>query len=60
MNVPRDESFTLFEVNRWRMMGFFASAMLEFYRYMIVSDVDEFVIADPKTGGNVYDYIQKH
>ena len=42
------------------MMGFFASAMLEFYRYMIVSDVDEFVIADPKTGGNVYDYIQKH
>ena len=60
MNVPRDETFTLFEVNRWRMMGFFASAMLEFYRYMIVSDVDEFVIADPKTGGNVYDYIQKH
>ena len=60
MNVPRDESFTLFEVSRWRMMGFFASAMLEFYQYMIVSDVDEFVIADPKTGGNVAEYIQKH
>ena len=60
MNVPRDESFTLFEVNRWRMMGFFASAMLEFYRYMIVSDVDEFIIADPKTGMTTAEYIAAH
>ncbi len=60
MNVPRDESFRLFEVNRWRMMGFFASAMLEFYRYMIVSDVDEFVVADPQTGMTAAEYIAHH
>jgi len=47
INLPRDATMFKFDRRRWRMLGHFASGMLEFYDWMIVADVDEIVIVDP-------------
>lgn len=57
MNVPRDPSMQKFDRRRWRMMGLFASGMLEFYRWMVVSDVDEILVLDPRAGDSIPGYL---
>ncbi len=48
MNVPRDGGMVKFDRRRWKMMGHLVSGLLEFYTWVIVADVDEIVIVDPK------------
>ena len=60
LNIPRDAAMFKFDQRRWRSMGFIASGLLEFYRWMIVSDVDEIVVTDPQAAENVGDWITQH
>lgn len=60
INVPRDPSLFKFDRRRWRMMGSVASGMLEFYNWMIVSDVDEFVVVDPLASSGIVNYLQEN
>ena len=53
IHIPRDVGMFKFDVRRWRSMGFIASGLLEFYKWMIISDVDEIVIADPASAASV-------
>lgn len=57
MNVPRDVSMWKFDRRRWRMMSQFASGMLEFYNWMLVSDVDEIVVIDPQISRSLPTYL---
>lgn len=57
LHIPRDPSMFKFDLRRWRSMGFIASGLLEFYKWMIVSDVDEIVIADPRAAASVSDWL---
>ncbi|GAB1363205.1 hypothetical protein MASR1M32_24410 [Rhodobacter sp.] len=59
LHIPRDPSMFKFDVRRWRSMGFIASGLLEFYRWMVVSDVDEIVVADPRVAASVPDWISQ-
>jgi hypothetical protein len=57
MNLPRDATMFKFDRRRWRMLGNFATGLLDFYNWMIVSDVDEIVVVDPKAAPSLVDYI---
>ncbi|NPD13977.1 hypothetical protein HOY34_02045 [Xinfangfangia sp. D13-10-4-6] len=60
INLPRDSGMYKFDARRWRSMGYLASGLLEFYKWMIVSDVDEIVIADPLSATSVGDWIERN
>ncbi|WIY26755.1 glycosyltransferase family 2 protein [Parasedimentitalea psychrophila] len=57
MNLPRDSAMYKFDRRRWRMLGHFATGLLDFYNWMIVSDVDEIVVVDPMAAANLVDHI---
>jgi len=59
INLPRDETMFKFDRRRWRMMSHVATGLLDFYNWMIVSDVDEIVIVDPKVATKIVDYLQE-
>lgn len=58
MNLPRDRIMFKFDRRRWRMLGNFATGLLDFYNWMIVADVDEIVVADPDRAAGIVDYLQ--
>lgn len=58
INVPRDPAMVQFDIRRWRMMGDFASGHLNFYNWMLVTDVDEMVVADPAKWSGLVDYLK--
>lgn len=60
LNLPRDEGMYRFDRRRWQAMGRIASGLLEFYDWMIVSDVDEIVIADPRSAPSVGCWLERH
>jgi len=55
--VPREDSLYKFDRRRWRMMSLFISGMLEFYNWMILSDVDEIMVADPDLAPDLVSFI---
>ncbi len=57
IHVPRDPALFKFDRRRWRMMSFFISGMMEFYNWMILSDVDEIMIVDPDLAPDLLSYI---
>jgi len=57
INVPRNPGMHLFDRRRWRMMSALASGMLEFYNWMIVSDVDEILVVDPDVAPGLVGYV---
>lgn len=59
ISVPRDPGMVKLERRRWRMQGFAASGLLDFYNWMIVGDVDEFVIIDPAKADGLVSYLQQ-
>lgn len=58
MHVPRTPAMTKFDRRRWKMLGSFASGMLEFYNWMIVSDVDEIMVVDPDVAPGLLAYLE--
>ena len=60
IHIPRDETRYRFERRRWNMMSGFVTSMLMYYNWMILSDVDEFVVADPAVSRTVVDHLQTH
>lgn len=58
INLPRDPSMYKFDILRWRMLGNFASGMLNFYDWMLVTDIDEMVLVDPAVAPGLVPYLQ--
>lgn len=58
ISVPRDPGMAKLERRRWRMQGFAASGLLDFYNWMIVGDVDEIVIVDPAKADGLVPFLQ--
>jgi hypothetical protein len=58
INAPRDPSMFKFDPRRWRMMGDFASGMLNFYNWMLVTDIDELVVVDPDVATGLVPYLE--
>ncbi len=59
ISVPRDPGMVKLERRRWRMQGFAASGLLDFYNWMIVGDVDEIVIVDPAKADGLVSYLEQ-
>lgn len=57
INAPRDPSMLKFDLRRWTMLGAFASGMLNFYNWMLVTDIDEMVVVDPDVAGGLVPYL---
>ncbi len=47
-----------FDMKRWRMMNNFVQGLRCYYTHVVVGDVDELVVVDPATGGNLLDYLR--
>ncbi|MEO0744591.1 MAG: glycosyltransferase family 2 protein [Pseudomonadota bacterium] len=60
MHIPRDDTKFRFERRRWNMMSQFVSGLLMYYNWMILSDVDEFVIADPDVSPDLLSHLKSH
>lgn len=48
-----------FEVMRWRLFNGFAQGLRGYYDFVVITDVDEFVVVDPKTGLGLDDFLRK-
>jgi hypothetical protein len=58
INAPRDPSMHQFDPRRWRMLGDFASGMLNYFNWMLVTDIDELVVVDPDVSGGLVPYLE--
>ncbi|MGF6860148.1 hypothetical protein ABIE69_000706 [Rhodobacteraceae bacterium MBR-64] len=58
--LPRDPSGYRFDRRRWNMINGFASGLLRYYDWMIVNDVDEFVIVDPDVAPDLITYLARY
>lgn len=47
-----------FEVKRWRLFNGLQTGLQQYFKYVIVGDVDEYVIADPASGGTLLDFLE--
>ncbi len=59
INTPRDPRLQKWNRRRWGMMSSFVSGQLEFYNWMILTDVDEIVITDPHVAPDIVTYLRK-
>lgn len=57
INLPRDPSLIELDRRRWFLLTQFTNGFLRYYNWMIVTDVDEIVVLDPKSGTNLADYL---
>lgn len=48
-----------FDVMRWRLFNGFAAGLRGYHDFVIITDVDEFVVMDPKTGMRLDDFLKK-
>lgn len=58
INIP-DEFSENFDAKRWRFLSNFANALRSYFDWVIVGDVDEFVVVDPKTGLTLDQFLAK-
>jgi hypothetical protein len=47
-----------FDMKRWRMLNNFLHGLRNYYNHVIVGDVDELVVVDPKDGRNLLEYLR--
>jgi hypothetical protein len=57
VNIPRDPTMHRFDSRRWNFLNNFHAGLMRYYNWMIVSDVDEFVLLDPDIGNSLTDYL---
>lgn len=48
-----------FDVHRWRLFNGLSSGLRNYFDFVMVTDVDEFLIVDPKTGLGLDDFLAK-
>jgi Glycosyl transferase family 2 len=48
-----------FDAMRWRLLNNLAQGLRGYYNYVLIGDVDEFVVVDPKTEMNLADFLGK-
>jgi len=48
-----------FDVKRWSLLNNLVGGLRRYYRHVIVGDVDELVVVDPKAGVNLLEYLEK-
>ncbi len=58
IRTPRDPQLFKWNRRRWNMMSSFVSGQHEFYHWMILTDVDEIVIADPAVAPGLLAYLE--
>lgn len=59
IGVPRDAEIVKFDARRWRMMSHFASGYLNYYNWMLVTDIDEMIVVDPEVAPSVTGYLAR-
>lgn len=46
-----------FDAMRWRLLNNFAQGLRGYYTYVMIGDVDEFIVLDPKTGMGLDEFL---
>ncbi|MEN8833523.1 MAG: glycosyltransferase family 2 protein [Pacificibacter sp.] len=57
INTPRHPALPKFDRRRWNLMADLASGLLNFYNWMLVTDVDEMVVVDPNKSPSLVQYL---
>ncbi|MGB0966707.1 MAG: glycosyltransferase family 2 protein [Halocynthiibacter sp.] len=57
ITIPRDPTSHHFDRRRWGAINSFHAGLMRYYNWMIVSDVDEFVLLDPDVGTDLVGYL---
>ncbi len=57
INLPYDETKKSVNQRRWQILSLHSSAMTAFYNWVVVGDVDEFVVLDPAVSNDVVEYL---
>ena len=60
IRLPRDPTLFRMDRRRWDAKSRFASAMLRYYNWFIVGDVDEIVIVDPAVAPDLTTYLTRY
>lgn len=58
ITLPRDDTMHRFDRRRWQMLGHLASGFINYYNWMITSDVDEIVLVDPDVAPDLIAYLR--
>lgn len=59
INTPRHPALPKFDRRRWNLMADLASGLLNFYNWMLVTDVDEMVVVDPDKSPSLVQYLSE-
>ena len=60
IRLPRDPTLFRMDRRRWDAKSRFANAMLRYYNWFIVGDVDEIVIVDPAVAPDLTTYLARN
>ena len=60
IRIPRDPTLFRLDRRRWNAKSQFASAMLRYYSWFIIGDVDEIVIVDPDVAPDLTTYLRRY
>lgn len=60
ISIPRDPTLFRMDRRRWSAKSQFANAMLRYYSWFIVGDVDEIVIVDPDVAPDLTTYLARY
>lgn len=57
IGIPGEAS-PKFDIQRWRLLNNLVQGIRQYYKYVIVGDVDELVVLDPKADKTLYDFLE--
>lgn len=57
IGIPGD-AHKNFDMKRWRMLNGFVAGLRNYYKHVIIGDVDELVVLDPNHKGNLLTYLE--
>lgn len=60
ITLPFDPTRNCFNQRRWQMLSRLTSGFTNFYRWVLVGDVDEIVCPDPAVAGNLVEYLERY
>lgn len=57
IGIPGEASVK-FDIQRWRLLNNLVQGVRQYYNHVIVGDVDELVVLDPKSGRNLFEFLE--
>lgn len=59
INLPYDKTKSSVNQRRWQILSLHSSALTHFYEWVVVGDVDEFIVLDPEVSDDLVGYLSE-